>query len=131
MMAQSISDRLQFILRNFESNTPDIRATAIVNTDGLIMASRLPPDVEEDRVGAMSAAISTLGERSGIELDLGGMQQVLVKGSRGYIVLMNIGSDAVLVTLTTEKIKLGLLFLELKRAAAELARLFNQLIADQ
>ncbi len=128
-MAQSIADRLQDILRNFESNTPDIRASAIVNTDGLIMASRLPPDVEEDRVGAMSAAISTLGERSGEELDLGGMQQVLVKGSRGYIVLMNIGSDAVLVTLTNEKVKLGLLFLELRRASEELARLFSQLIA--
>ena len=129
-MAHSIADQLQFILRKFESNMPEIRASAIVNTDGLIMASRLPSDVEEDRVGAMSAAISTLGERSGEELDLGDMQQVLIKGSRGYIVLMNIGSAAVLVTLTNEKVKLGLLFLELRRASEELARLFSDLMVS-
>ncbi len=128
-MVQSIAEKLQNILKIYEASAPEIRATAIVNTDGLIMSSRLPADVEEERVGAMSAAISALGDRSGAELDLGGMQQVLVKGTKGYIILMNIGSDAVLVTLTNEKVKLGLLFLELKRATDELMNYFSELLA--
>jgi predicted regulator of Ras-like GTPase activity (Roadblock/LC7/MglB family) len=122
-MAQSTADRLQSVLKNFETSTPDIEATAVVSTDGLVMASRLPADVEEDRVGAMSAAILSLGERSGQELNRGDMQQVIVKGTQGYIVLMSVGSDAVLVTMTNEKVKLGLLFLELKRASEELSKL--------
>jgi predicted regulator of Ras-like GTPase activity (Roadblock/LC7/MglB family) len=124
-MAQSTADRLQSVLKMIEASTHDIVATAIVNTDGLIMASRLPPNVEEDRVGAMSAAISSLGDRSGKELYLGEMQQVFVKGTHGYLVLMNIGSDAVLVTLASEKIKLGLLFLELRRASERLMEVFQ------
>jgi predicted regulator of Ras-like GTPase activity (Roadblock/LC7/MglB family) len=124
-MAQSTADRLQSVLKSIESSTHDIVATAIVNPDGLIMASRLPPNVEEDRVGAMSAAISSLGDRSGKELSLGDMQQVFVKGTHGYLVLMNIGSDAVLVTLANEKIKLGLLFLELRRASERLSKVFQ------
>jgi predicted regulator of Ras-like GTPase activity (Roadblock/LC7/MglB family) len=122
-MAQSTADRLQSVLKNFETTTPDIEATAVVSTDGLVMASRLPADVEEERVGAMSAAILSLGERSGQELNRGDMQQVIVKGTQGYIVLMSVGSDAVLVTMTNEKVKLGLLFLELKRASEELSKL--------
>ena len=37
-------------LKALQMNTPDIEASAVVSVDGLIMASALPADVEEDRV---------------------------------------------------------------------------------
>ena len=40
-----------------QAASPDIEASAVVSVDGLIMASALPADVEEDRVSAMSAAM--------------------------------------------------------------------------
>ena len=55
-------------LRNLQASTADIEASAVVSVDGLIMASALPRDVEEDRVSAMSAAMLSLGERIAIEL---------------------------------------------------------------
>lgn len=123
-MAQSTAEKLQNALRSFESSTPDIEATAVVSADGLVMASHLPADVEEDRVGAMSAALLSLGERTVRELNKGEIQQVIIKGSGGYTVLMNVGSssEAVLGCITNEKVKLGLLFLEMKRAAQEIGR---------
>ena len=123
-MAQSTAEKLQNALRSFESSTPDIEATAVVSADGLVMASRLPADVEEDRVGAMSAALLSLGERTVGELNKGEIQQVIIKGSGGYTVLMNVGasSEAVLGCITNEKVKLGLLFLEMKRAAQEISQ---------
>ena len=118
-MAQSTAEMLQNALKSFESSTPDIEATAVISSDGLVMASRLPADVEEDRIGAMSAALLSLGDRTVSELDKGEIQQVIVKGSAGYTVLMKVGqdADAVLGCMTNEKVKLGLLFLEMKRAA--------------
>ena len=96
---------------------------AIVSVDGLIMASALPADVEEDRVSAMSAAMLSLGERIASELGRGGLEQVYIKGSAGFIVLTAVGTEAVLTTLARQEAKLGLIFLEMRRAAEDLVKL--------
>lgn len=103
--------------------TPDIEASAVVSVDGLIMASALPPDVEEDRVSAMSAAMLSLGERIAGELGRGTLDQVYIRGHNGYVILMSVGEEAVLTALAREDAKLGLVFLDMRRAAADLARL--------
>ena len=110
-------------LRALQANNPDIEATAVVSADGLIIASALPRDVEEDRVSAMSAAMLSLGERIAAELGRGQLDQVFIRGEHGYVVLMSIGTEAVLTALTRREAKLGMIFLDMKRAAAELSRL--------
>jgi len=70
-------------LRDLQVSTPDIEASAVVSLDGLIMASSLPPGVEEDRVSAMSAAMLSLGERIAGELGRGVLEQVHIKGGGG------------------------------------------------
>jgi predicted regulator of Ras-like GTPase activity (Roadblock/LC7/MglB family) len=110
-------------LKALQAGTPDIEASAVVSVDGLIMASALPRDVEEDRVSAMSAAMLSLGERISHELERGVLDQVYVKGDSGYVILMAVGEEAVLTALALEDAKLGLVFLDMKRTAAELTRL--------
>ncbi|MBO9325631.1 MAG: roadblock/LC7 domain-containing protein [Roseiflexus sp.] len=110
-------------LKALQMNTPDIEASAVVSVDGLIMASALPADVEEDRVSAMSAAMLSLGERIASELKRGQLDQVFVRGEEGYVVLVSIGEEAVLTALAASKAKLGLVFLEMKRTANELLSL--------
>jgi hypothetical protein len=102
--------------------TPDIEASAVVSVDGLIIASALPNEVEEDRVSAMSAAMLSLGERISTELGRGSLEQVYIKGVNGYVILTSIGSDAVLTALAGPQAKLGLIFLEMRRAAEDLER---------
>ena len=55
----------------------------MLSTDGLMMASMLPAGMDEDRVGAMSAAILSLGDRTSRELARGELEQVLIKGAQG------------------------------------------------
>ena len=110
-------------LKELQATTPDIEASAVVSVDGLVIASALPPDVEEDRVSAMSAAMLSLGERIAGELGRGSLDQVYIKGNNGYIVLMAVGEEAVLTVLARKEAKLGLLFLDMKRAADDLAKL--------
>jgi predicted regulator of Ras-like GTPase activity (Roadblock/LC7/MglB family) len=81
-------------LKALQMNTPDIEASAVVSVDGLIMASNLPNDVEEDRVSAMSAAMLSLGERIAGELRRGALSLVFVQGEDGYVILISIGEDA-------------------------------------
>ncbi len=110
-------------LRDLQYGTPDIEASAVVSVDGLIMASSLPVGVEEDRVSAMSAAMLSLGERIAGELGRGSLDQVYIRGTSGYVILMSVGEEAVLTGLVRQNAKLGLIFLDMRRAADDLERL--------
>ena len=122
-MAKSRTELMVDRLRDLQGGTPDIEASAVVSVDGLIMASALPAGVEEDRVSAMSAAMLSLGERISGELGRGGLDQVYIRGDKGYVILMSVGVDAVLTGLVRENAKLGLIFLDMRRAATDLERL--------
>jgi uncharacterized protein len=122
-MAKSRTELMVDRLRDLQAGTSDIEASAVVSVDGLIMASALPASVEEDRVSAMSAAMLSLGERISGELGRGGLDQVYIRGGTGYVILMSVGADAVLTALVRENAKLGLIFLDMKRAATDLERL--------
>jgi predicted regulator of Ras-like GTPase activity (Roadblock/LC7/MglB family) len=122
-MAKSRADQMVERLRSMQAAAPDIEASAIVSVDGLIMASALQQGVEEDRVSAMSAAMLSLGERISGELGRGSLEQVYIKGDAGSIVLTSVGSEAVLTALARQEAKLGLIFLEMRRAAEDIVRL--------
>src|SRR4030067_2822060 len=98
---ESMVDRL----RQLQTRTPDIEASAVVSVDGLIMASSLPSGVGEDRVSAMSAAMLSLGERISGELGRGVLEQVYIHGNEGYVLLTAVGTDAVLTALARDQIK--------------------------
>src|ERR671921_2756697 len=122
-MTRNRADMMVERLRNMQAAAPDIEASAVVSVDGLSIASALPQGVEEDRVSAMSAAMLSLGERIATELGRGSLEQVYVKGEKGYVVLMSVGEEAVLTALAREQAKLGLILLDMRRAAEDLSKL--------
>jgi predicted regulator of Ras-like GTPase activity (Roadblock/LC7/MglB family) len=121
----SRTERLARRLQEMQMNTPDVEATAVVSVDGLTMASALPAGVEEDRVSAMSAAMLSLGERIASELGRGVLDEVYVRGQDGYVVLRAVGEEAVLTVLARQQTKLGLLFLDMRRASEDLAAILE------
>jgi predicted regulator of Ras-like GTPase activity (Roadblock/LC7/MglB family) len=122
-MTKSRADQMVERLQNMQASAPDIEASAVVSVDGLIMASALQQGVEEDRVSAMSAAMLSLGERISTELGRAGLEQVYIKGDAGSIVLTSVGEEAVLTAMARQEAKLGLIFLEMRRAAEDLVKL--------
>ncbi len=121
-MNKSRSQMMVERLRDLQASSPDIEASAVVSVDGLSIASALPQGVEEDRVSAMSAAMLSLGERIASELGRGTLEQVYIKGGSGYVILMSVGEEAVLTVLAREQAKLGLIFLDMRRAAEALQK---------
>ncbi|MEA1978395.1 MAG: roadblock/LC7 domain-containing protein [Chloroflexota bacterium] len=116
---EAMVDRLQ----DLQGRTPDVEASAVVSVDGLTIAAVLPTAVEEDRVSAMSAAMLSLGERIAGELGRGSLDEVYIHGDDGYVLLTSIGNGAVLTVLARKHAKLGLVFLEMRRAAEDLEKL--------
>lgn len=122
-MDKATVDSMVTRLRELQANTPDVEASAVVSVDGLTIAASLPAMVEEDRVSAMSAAMLSLGDRIAGELGRGRLDQVYIHGDDGYVLLTAVGRDAVLTVLAHKQAKLGLVFLEMSRAAADLEAL--------
>jgi predicted regulator of Ras-like GTPase activity (Roadblock/LC7/MglB family) len=122
-MIKTRSQLMIDLLRNLQASSPNIEASAVVSVDGLTIASALPQNVEEDRVAAMSAAMLSLGERIASELGRGTLDQVYIKGSGGYVMLMSVGKDAVLTALAREDAKLGLILMDMHRTVEALQNL--------
>ena len=117
------ADMLNSILNELNGTSADIEASGVISTDGLMMASQMPADLDEDRVGAMSAAMLSLGDRTAQELSRGRLEQVLIKGEKGYVLMTGAGNEAVVTVMAKPKAKLGLIFLDVKRAAENIAKL--------
>ncbi len=117
----SREDRLAAALDGLMHDSAEIEASALVSLDGFIMASALPQGMQEDRVGAMSAAILGLGERAAAELGRGALSQVFIEGAEGYVILMAAGDRAVLTVLAQHGAKLGLVLYDMRAAADQIA----------
>jgi uncharacterized protein len=116
-------DMLASILSDLNGTSADIEASAVISTDGLLMASLLPASLDEDRVGAMSAAMLSLGDRTSQELARGELEQVLIRGKQGYVIMTHAGNEAVVSVMAKPTAKLGLIFLDVKRASQAIAKL--------
>ena len=117
MPGSSRAERLAGALDAFIRSSPDVEAAAIVSFDGLPMASALPPEMEEDRVAAMSAALLALGEQAALGLGRGQLNQVFIEGDNGLVFLMSAKDQAVLAVITGTTAKIGFVLFEMRRAA--------------
>lgn len=108
---------LTSILSDLNSSSADITASAVISTDGLPIAHLLPNNIDADRIGAMSAALLALGNRTAQELACGELEQVIVKGKFGYTLLIQAGGTNVLCLTARENAKLGLILLDARRAS--------------
>ncbi len=120
-MSQTRGDTLEGVLNELQGSIPEIEACAIVSVEGLPIVSALPTDVDEAKVAAMTAAMLTLGEKAAIELGKGNLEQVNIKGEQGWLLAIQAGLNACLTVSTTRDAKLGLVFLDMKRAAEKIA----------
>ncbi len=116
------SDLLTSILSDLNGSSADIEASSVISTDGLMMAAMLPSGLDEDRVGAMGAAMLSLGDRTAQELARGRLEQVLIKGDNGYVLMTHAGNEAVLSVLAKPSARLGLIFLDVKRASEAISK---------
>lgn len=117
------TDTLDDILKKLLAAIPEVKAAAIVSAEGLPIASALPQGVDETRIAAMTAALLSLSERAVIEMEKGEFDQLYVKGTEGYLLVLQAGPNAVLTVSTTKDVRLGLIFLDCRRTCEKIAML--------
>jgi len=117
-----LTERLEAKLRELGRNVPEIEASAVVSAGGLMIASVMPESFDADRVAAMAAAMLSLAERIGKELDGGGFEMGVIQGDRGYIMATDAGEEAAIIALADRRGRLSLAFLEMRRAAEDIEK---------
>ena len=117
------TENFQQILEDLNGSSADVEASALISNNGLVIASALPAGIDDDRVGAMSAALLSLGDRAGKELARGDIDRIMIQGEKGYVITTSAGDEAVLTVMAKPNAKLGLIFLDIKRAAVALSKL--------
>ena len=113
-------ENLHKVLRHLQSGSPDVEASALISDDGLMIASVLPSDTDETRVAGMSATLVSLGVRAATELGRGSVEEVIVRGEYGYVVMLSAGRGVLLLTLANENAKLGLIFFDMREAIGQI-----------
>lgn len=128
MVQQTREERLENTLKILHSAVEGIKATVIVNIDGLLVAS-FPPGDEENphenptsspQVAAMSATLIGLAERTLGRLAQGDLERLLMEGEEGVMVVYPAGR-ASLAVLAEKDARLAHILFATKKAAADVA----------
>lgn len=107
---------LNKVLKHLQTRSPDVVATALISDDGLTIASALPTEFDDTRVGGMSATLLSLGTRAAFELSRGDVTEVIVRGEGGYAVLVKADRGVLLLVVANEDAKLGMIFFDMREA---------------
>ena len=117
-------DELNRILRKLQIDSPGIETSALISEDGLMIAraENGNMNLEETRVAGMAATLLNLGTRAAMELSRGAVQEVIVRGENGYAVVLSAGRGTLLLAVTNEASKLGLIFFDMREAIRALQK---------
>ena len=83
----SRGSRITDALRALRTSTPEILGAVVVNMEGIVIASLLPQEVDEELIGGMAASLLGVGERISADLMGSKMEQIYARSPKGYIVL--------------------------------------------
>ncbi|QGM48000.1 hypothetical protein H2LOC_008590 [Methylocystis heyeri] len=113
-------DEIHQVLHKLSTQSLGVEGSALISEDGLMIASALGENMEESRVAGITATLLSLGGRASAEFKRGSVQEVIVRGDHGYAVLIGAGRGTLLLALTDETSKLGLVFFDMREAVAKL-----------
>lgn len=115
------ASQVRSVLRGLiQSSGGSIEAAAAMSVDGLIIGSALKEENDADVFAAMNASLLMLAERVTHEVDIGHLKQVMVMGTRGVMLLTQIGEGAVLALSTLPSANLGKVLLDANKTVIAL-----------
>ncbi|MER5550132.1 roadblock/LC7 domain-containing protein [Streptomyces sp. NPDC002793] len=106
-------------LQRLRARVPLLTGALAASTDGLVVAHDTP-GIEAEGVAALTAAALGVSIRMTDATGRGGFRELLIRGGRGYVATYAAGSSAVLTLLAEDRINVGRLHLEGRRAGARI-----------
>ncbi|MBI4362170.1 MAG: roadblock/LC7 domain-containing protein [Euryarchaeota archaeon] len=120
----TIRETLDKLLRDLE-RTGDVVASAVVSRDGLLMSSAILGDIRAETFAAMSATMYGAAETAILELRKGTPERVIVEGKDAKLIVTGAGPKALLVAMTNPTVGLGLVLVNMSKAAEQVKELLK------
>lgn len=115
-------DQIKSILEELRTETPGVKGVVLANMEGISMAAT-NMDLEEHVAAGAAISLST-GEKFLKKLKKKGLKQLLIQEEdNSYVLIVRSGDQSFLAVVTTPEAKLGMVFLDAKRAAEEIEKL--------
>jgi predicted regulator of Ras-like GTPase activity (Roadblock/LC7/MglB family) len=114
--------RIQQILSDIKDRVRGLDGLLLITDDGFPIVSTLDTGEREVRSTAAGAILCDAGMRGITELDMGNLEAVVTLGSKGYFVLNRIKKGAILMSIASPDIALGMILLRIKKALPEIMK---------
>lgn len=121
-----LADKLKEFFSGLRKEVPDIMGLALVSSDGRIIDHDWQSqDMEPDKIGAIASTLLGFGKKTIEILSTGKFLQVLLQSTDATIGVYSAGPRLVLIVSMKQSGNVGILNLQSRKKAAEIAVLFQ------
>ena len=117
-----ITDELQLI----RNNVPGVRGSITATTDGLLVAFDVH-GLEPTQIAALVAATHAVAVRASLSTECGQLQEVITRGSDGYLAVYAAGGAAIVAVLGTTELNVAMLNFQARKMIDRIAELSAEL----
>ncbi|KUN37642.1 hypothetical protein AQJ30_15245 [Streptomyces longwoodensis] len=111
-------------LHRLRARVPQLTGALAASVDGLVLAHDTP-GVEPEGLAALTAAALGVAIRTTDATGRGELRELLLRGHLGYVATYAAGAHAVLTLLAQDRVNVGRLHLEGRRAGARIGELVD------
>jgi uncharacterized protein len=115
-------EQIESILRKL-TVIGQVDGVAVVSRDGLLIADSLPKNIDAEIFSSMSATMHGAAETALSEMKRGICQATIAESDKSTIVSYGVNPTFLLVALAAKGVNLGLLRVEMKKMAAQIAKM--------
>ena len=124
-MVETKNEKLDQVLAKF-MQVGQISAAGIVSTEGLLITSIMPPDMNERIVGALCSTIIASAQTASSQMGTGEVAEVNVKTEHGVLLLKPSGEKALFFALAQVEAQLGLITVEIEIRAKQVQEILEE-----
>lgn len=104
----AVTDPVTDELRLIRNNVPGVRGSITATIDGLLVAFDVH-GLEPTQIAALVAASHAVAVRASLSTECGQLQEVITRGSDGYLAVYAAGSAAIVAVLGTTELNVAML----------------------
>jgi predicted regulator of Ras-like GTPase activity (Roadblock/LC7/MglB family) len=120
-----VVERIDKELERLE-NLGEIIGTAVVNRNGLLVSSRLPRDIDERKLSALSATMFEGIETATSSFENHQIKNITVEYLEYQLIIVGINDKIILVSLSEINANLGLIFIEIEESIKNIKKIIEK-----
>ena len=118
-------ERLDAVLAEI-MNVGNVDGSVITSREGLLMASRVPSEVDDRIISALFSSVTAAAETALVEMGRGAVDRIVLSAKDGQVIIVPAGPKAVLGTLVRrEAPNLGLILMEMETISKKISEIIG------